>query len=225
LTRAPKTVLAASLAVLVAAVAIAYSLRGRDGDARLQRLEAELAQANAKLGALERRPPMVVVPAPTETSGTAAATVAAGATPGSAAGAAAAGPAARQPRRDPDAPRRVVEKMAAAMDQRLAAEERDATWSGATEQALRTGISERAAGSKLLDVQCRKTLCRLLVRHESLANKKGFASSLGDAEPFQGGVMFRYGDETSGAVLETSVYVVREGYSMQGDPRTIGQPF
>jgi hypothetical protein len=80
---------------------------------------------------------------------------------------------------------------------------------------------QEGAGSKLLDVQCRKTLCRLLVRHTSLTDKKRFASSLEDAEPFRGSMLFRHGDENSGTPLETSLYVVRDGYNVQGDQRSV----
>jgi hypothetical protein len=167
---------------------------------------------------------MVVVSAPDRAARPEAATPsAAGARDGAAAPAGTA--EARAPRRDPEAIRRSIEKLAASMDQRLAAEQHDASWSGVTEQTLRTAIAERAAGSKLLDVSCRKTLCRLLVRHASLTDKKAFSDSLDGVQALDVGTkVFRYGAGSPEAERETTVYFVREGYDLRGGLRSGGGP-
>jgi hypothetical protein len=223
----PRTLVGVGLAALVATGGIAYSSRSRarDSEARLQRLEHELARANAQLGVLEARPATVVVRPPPESPGAAALTPDVGTAPHPEARAAEAALAARDARRDPDGPRRSVEKLATAMDQRLAAETPDATWSTTTEQALRTVIAERAAGSKLLDVQCRTTLCRLLIRHGSLADRKDFAASVAREDPFRTATLYRAGSGSPEAALETNVYVVREGYDLRGQPQAMVSAF
>jgi hypothetical protein len=95
------------------------------------------------------------------------------------------------------------------LERKLRDEAADRRWAADAVPALRAEVSRAApAGTRILDVRCAATLCRLVLAHETVDQQRqiGFVLTAG---PFMHGVTFSYAPET----LTTTAWVAREGSS------------
>jgi hypothetical protein len=100
----------------------------------------------------------------------------------------------------PAAPARVLEE-------RFEEESADPGWSSAQERALREALGTPPEGSELEDIECATSLCRVLLRHESLDAQQLFAATASSAESLEADVFFDY--ETESSPPATILYLVR----------------
>jgi len=94
----------------------------------------------------------------------------------------------------------------------IRAEAADPQWTSGAESALReVFLNHEITGLQLVDAQCRTTLCRLTLAHDSgVSPEEGFRTLLHHA-PWQGQgfVQIGYGEST-----DVFVYLAREGYEL-----------
>ncbi len=122
----------------------------------------------------------------------------------------------------PDAAReqfvaRGTEKLAALADEReiaLLDQDRDPDWSADASQWLEAAFAdERLTGSSIEEIDCRTTLCRIIIRHESPTSQKSFLPALAELTPQlpEFGVQAQ---PASDGVLRTTVFAAREGHNL-----------
>jgi hypothetical protein len=99
---------------------------------------------------------------------------------------------------------------AEALDRRLAFETIDPAWSPNAISQIREAIALHATGSHLIAAECRLSLCRVVVSHESAEAQEGIGYALARERPFLGGgTLYRY--DRDPAHRGTTLYVIREG--------------
>ncbi|KAF0192690.1 MAG: hypothetical protein FD165_460 [Gammaproteobacteria bacterium] len=105
-----------------------------------------------------------------------------------------------------------IDKMQRALENRLSGEPYDARWAPEAQDSLTTALQQPTfTGSQLIDIDCRTTLCRLGVDHDSVDAEREFlhrfigAAGLDDAEAF-----YRREEGPDGNVRMT-FYLSRDG--------------
>lgn len=106
---------------------------------------------------------------------------------------------------------RVIETI----DADLVAQRIDPRWS----QEVSVGVdgyfrSDRAAGSTLVRSDCRRSLCRLDVRHADPAAGERFVDDVSSFIPRDSTALIRPGRAIQTGPLATTVYVARAGYAL-----------
>lgn len=100
------------------------------------------------------------------------------------------------------------------LDQELAMQPADEEWSLAAAEQIATAVGEAMLeGSQLLQAECRTTLCRAEVVHESKADLDLFMERFHAALSWQTNSRNHTTNYQDGRV-ETVVYLAREGYSL-----------
>ena len=119
----------------------------------------------------------------------------------------------------PEDPRPLAERerernrdTANALAARFTEEPVDGAWSPTTTRAIRDLLQAGTAG-ELLEAGCASTLCRVVLRHESLESQKKMAYAVRGLAPFRTGTFYDY-DTTSDPPI-TTLYTLREGASFQ----------
>lgn len=97
---------------------------------------------------------------------------------------------------------------------RFTAEPVDGAWSPGRTHAIRDSLKDGAAG-ELLEAECASTLCRVVLRHESVESQKKMAYAVRGLAPFRTGTFYDY-DTTSDPPI-TTLYALREGASFQDE--------
>lgn len=97
------------------------------------------------------------------------------------------------------------------LDERLAAEAFDPRWSREAEATARTAISSKAPGTRVEDVTCGSSLCRMRLAHEQPSAQKELAAAIAAEPPFASGTIYDYPDAT-----RSTLYVARVGYDFEG---------
>jgi hypothetical protein len=189
-------------ASLVALGGYAFLQRGAADDAKIGRLEQQLARMQRELRDVRDRPsPVYVERRVTEphvlssSDGRTAAEPEAGAD-------------GSRPRAD-GVPS--MAKLASLLDRRLRLEGHS-EWSRDTREQIETTVAEHAPRASLVEAECGTSLCRVVLVHPSLADQKAI-DELGAHAPFDQGTYYHYtGDESA---PRTTLYVVREGHSIR----------
>jgi len=97
----------------------------------------------------------------------------------------------------------------AGLEAEIAAEAVDAGWGTGAAKAIRAVIDQNTSNSRLLEVDCRTSLCRARVRHDSSAAQKQFVDAIADKPPFTFGALYQT-EDCNGAPC-TVAFVAREG--------------
>lgn len=108
-------------------------------------------------------------------------------------------------------PEEAATQLAHALDERLDTEPVDPEWKGTVSNKLTTYFAaEHAAGSSVKKAECRSTMCRVEVAHESMDAKDRFVDHVSSMLPprSQAFVHIEANDD-----LDIEVYVLREGQS------------
>jgi len=106
----------------------------------------------------------------------------------------------------------VANRLGDQLDARLAAEAPDPRWAAATASAIRSTVAA-ISGDKLLSSDCKASLCRVEIEHDSPAEQHRLAKSVLGSGPFEQDVMFRYDFDSSPP--RTTMYVAREGIAIR----------
>jgi hypothetical protein len=101
--------------------------------------------------------------------------------------------------------------LGARLDARFQNEPRDSGWSSSTVAELRAVLLAEAPKSRLLEVSCHSTLCRVVMECSNSADRFELARSIAAKSPFNHGVVYVHG--TPNNSLITTLYVVREGHT------------
>jgi len=95
------------------------------------------------------------------------------------------------------------------LDLRLAQEDIDGEWSATTSRQIRDVIASEIPSSRLEEVQCASTLCKVVVRHTSTADAMSMARRIASTEPFSAGTF--YSRDVEGDPLRMTLFVSRGG--------------
>lgn len=96
------------------------------------------------------------------------------------------------------------------------AETPDRAWAGAAELSLQSVLREHAPpGTRSLRVECRSTLCRIDLEHESAESRESLIRSVPAKLPW-GGPLFSPAPSHAGGRLRSSIYIAREGFPIEG---------
>lgn len=124
-------------------------------------------------------------------------------------------PAAEPPRQVTETPPPAPEarEIVAAVEAYLVAEPVDPAWSRAAESDAESALrGEAMRGSAFLRADCRSTLCRVEVTHESDEARDRFVDVVPRTEPFHhGGFAYQVPDENG---PRTVFFVAREGHTL-----------
>ena len=103
----------------------------------------------------------------------------------------------------------------AALAGRLAGEEVDTDWAGNFQAALDQGLkSESFAGTRLSDVECKSSLCRVTLAHDNAETEEQFLENMLDL-PVMSNTQAFYKREANGDGSASLVlYIAREGQSL-----------
>lgn len=102
------------------------------------------------------------------------------------------------------------------LDAELGRESIDRAWSAGTSSDI-NAVFKPLTSSQLVNVDCRSSLCRVLIRHDSAEDQHGFAKKILGAPPFDQDVLFRYDFDSTPP--KTTLYVARQGVSL---PQLVG---
>lgn len=114
-------------------------------------------------------------------------------------------------RREAPPPRRDPAEVFQKLDDHIAREAKDSAWGTATETVITSAFgTEALAGSSLLFVECRSTVCRVEVAHQDARARARFLEDVRNVPPFDrsAGAVRPDGDPTSN---RTVLYMAREG--------------
>ncbi len=104
------------------------------------------------------------------------------------------------------------------LDSQMAVQAIDTTCSGVAEDQIRDFFAtDSAQGSSLQTVECRTTLCRIRVIHDSEEAKDQFIAEFPNALPWETEAYIENNDEQDGKI-STVVYLSREGHSLPDGP-------
>jgi hypothetical protein len=101
------------------------------------------------------------------------------------------------------------EEVALRLDARAESERTDATWAPAMNGEIRAAVAAHAAGATVASSDCRASLCKVVLQHESAESQTEIARKLAPLKPFQSGTFYRY--DSSSKPASTTLYIVREG--------------
>jgi hypothetical protein len=107
-------------------------------------------------------------------------------------------------------PREALLRRAKQFEDALKQEAIDPQWSAQYEAVVKSAF-ERRQGSHLESIQCRSTLCKATVKHDSLDARQEFSDMLGP-EPFTGGSFYYPAEE---GTLTSIAYLGRPGMPFQ----------
>ena len=105
-----------------------------------------------------------------------------------------------------------AEAAARALDQHLEGDGRDQPWGQQIAGVITGSLATALPGSRLLDVRCGSTFCRLEVAHTTLREQRDLAQNMLDLPPVGGEAFYRY-DRTSGS-LRTAIYLARPDHRL-----------
>ena len=101
----------------------------------------------------------------------------------------------------------------------MGAEVRDTEWADAAQSRLRTSLQSASAGTRVSEADCRQTLCKLDIVHDTPAAAQAFQKIVGDPEtrPWDGEVVLaRTNSEIEAAGAEHVVmFISRKGSTMR----------
>lgn len=96
------------------------------------------------------------------------------------------------------------------------AEPPDRGCAGAAEASLQAVFRDQAEpGTKPLRVECRTTLCRIELEHDSVKSRDSLMHSLAGKLPWDGS-MFSPPPGYADGRLRSSIYLAREGFPIEG---------
>jgi len=92
-------------------------------------------------------------------------------------------------------------------------ETRDRSWADAYERGVLTSFRASFAGSRIREVSCATSLCRVVVEHSSAAEERAFTRQVSDALP-EGYASYRLQPRVADDGTRSSiVHVIRAGYA------------
>lgn len=98
----------------------------------------------------------------------------------------------------------------ARLDELVDTEAYDSSWSGDTERAIAAVIETDAAGSELIDVTCRTSLCRVVVKHADEPTQLAFLGRVLPSPAFHAaGFAQRFTDPDDPSDVRTVVFLAR----------------
>lgn len=103
----------------------------------------------------------------------------------------------------------------AALAGRLAGEEVDTDWAGNFQAALDQGLkSESFAGTRLSEVECKSSLCRVTLAHDSAETEEQFLENMLDLPVMSNTQAFYKREGNSDGSASLVLYIAREGQSL-----------
>ena len=103
----------------------------------------------------------------------------------------------------------------AALASRLAGEEVDTDWAGNFQAALDNGLkSESFAGTRLSDVECKSSLCRVTLAHDNAETEELFLENMLDLPVMSNTQAFYKREGNSDGSASLVLYIAREGQSL-----------
>jgi hypothetical protein len=113
-----------------------------------------------------------------------------------------------------------IRQMAQLLDGALASEVADPSWSVGAAQEISRGLSDAALEHTRLDeVRCQSTLCRIEASHDSLEAEQGFILQLGQLESFRRSEGFGQRVERADGSVATTMFVSRSGHRLPDPSR------
>ena len=110
-------------------------------------------------------------------------------------------------------PEERLDRIVAKLHEQLDGQPTDADWSHRAAEQFAAQLRAQALGhSRLLDVDCRTTTCRVEVAHTQEGGAEHFCEELVSSIPWNGEVFFRTSDDAGES--RTVVYVSREGHTL-----------
>ncbi|MFZ5893921.1 MAG: hypothetical protein ACOY0T_22860 [Myxococcota bacterium] len=106
---------------------------------------------------------------------------------------------------------RAANRLGEQLDAQLQTERIDTGWAPATRTAIETAFSSLPK-DRVLSSECRQSLCRVAVQHESIDGQREMAKAITAQPPFDQDVLFRYDSEHTPP--STILYVARAGVTL-----------
>ena len=92
----------------------------------------------------------------------------------------------------------------------------DRGWSGNAESSLQTGVrGNLPEGSRLLRAECRATLCRMELEHQTQDAHEGFLRALAPERPWNG-PMYSSAPRRENEKIYSTLFIAREGHPISG---------
>lgn len=113
----------------------------------------------------------------------------------------------------------LLAQFAAELEDKFHGEPLDRAWSVEMTTQIRSTVRESLPSARLLEAGCASSLCRVVLRHDSLEEQRKLGFTLASAVPFQHGVFYDY-DATANPPT-TTLYVAREGALLRTPPSAL----
>jgi hypothetical protein len=107
-------------------------------------------------------------------------------------------------------------QLAAAADLRARFESQpvDRAWSSAATRELQESLARSTPSTRVLQVDCATSLCRVVLAHDSEDDQRALAGRVAAETGFKEGVFYDY--TSTETALSTTLFVLREGHSFRG---------
>lgn len=107
----------------------------------------------------------------------------------------------------------LLAQVADELEDKFHGEPLDRAWSVEMKTQIRTTVRDSLPSARVLEADCATSLCRVVLRHDSLEEQRKIGFVLASAGPFQHEVFYDY-DATANPPT-TTLYVAREGASLR----------
>ena len=95
------------------------------------------------------------------------------------------------------------------LGEQLAMEPADPSWGEATQLLIVDVVRNNAVGSSVVNASCRRSLCRVVVAHDSPTAEKEFSRVVASHPPFASGALYDRGEQHG--TDQTVLFVARNG--------------
>jgi hypothetical protein len=99
------------------------------------------------------------------------------------------------------------EQLAEHLEQAFYGESQDRRWATETTSAIQSTLAESVPEARVLETQCASSLCKVVLRHDSVDAQRKLGFTLGSRGPFRNGVHYLY--DSASNPPTTTLYVMR----------------